>query len=116
VAGENYGQGSSREHAALAPKQLKVKAILAKSFARIHRRNLINHGIIPVIITDGIYKALKIGKEITLPSIRRRFRERAEFLVVKIGTKEYEIVNTLNEREMDILLEGGILSWLKGKL
>lgn len=116
VAGENYGQGSSREHAALAPKQLKVKAVLAKSFARIHRRNLINHGIIPVVITDEIYKELKIGKEIIFPSIRRRLKERAEFIAIKIGRKEYKVRNSLNEREMEILLEGGILNWLRRKL
>ncbi len=116
VAGENYGQGSSREHAALAPKQLKVKAVLAKSFARIHRRNLINHGIIPVVITNEIYNILKIGKEITLSSIRKRLKDRAEFIVIKIGRREYKVKNTLNEREMDILLEGGILNWLKKKL
>jgi aconitate hydratase len=116
VAGENYGQGSSREHAALAPKQLKVMAVLAKSFARIHRRNLINHGIIPVVISDEIYREMKIGKEVSIPSVRKRLRDRAECIVIKTDKKEYKVKNTLNEREMDILIEGGILNWLKEKL
>lgn len=115
VAGENYGQGSSREHAALAPKFLGVKAVLAKSFARIHRRNLINHGIIPIVITDEIYKKLKIGKEIVIPAIRRRLKEKARYIVLKIDKKDYKVENTLNEIEQDILLNGGILNWLKNK-
>jgi aconitate hydratase len=116
VGGENYGQGSSREHAALAPKYLGVCGVLAKSFARIHRRNLINHGIIPLVITDEIYKKIKIGDIITLPQIRKRLKGRAKFIVLKVGRKEYNIENTLNQREQDILIEGGILNWLKKQI
>lgn len=113
VAGENYGQGSSREHAALAPKQLNVKAVLAKSFARIHRRNLINHGIIPIVITEEIYRSLKIGVTVTIPGIRRRLKNNAPEIVLKIKNKEFKVKNTLNEHEQRIIIKGGILNLLK---
>src|SRR5205807_5198292 len=77
VAGDNYGQGSSREHAALAPLQLGVRAVFAKAFHRIHRRNLINNGIVPIVIEDAIQRMAHIGDVWRLPRIRKEIESGA---------------------------------------
>jgi aconitate hydratase len=79
VGGQNYGQGSSREHAALAPLQLGVQAVFAKSFARIHRRNLIAQGILPLTFADDAdYERAEVGQTWTLPRVREELDEGAE--------------------------------------
>lgn len=118
IGGENYGQGSSREHAALAPMYLGLRAVIAKSFARIHRANLINFGIIPLVFKDPAdYERIKAGDPLQIKDIKRAIQE---------GKVEIEILNTLkkfsftaimelNERERALLKEGGLLAWLKHK-
>lgn len=113
VAGDNYGQGSSREHAALSPKYLGIKAVLARSFARIHRRNLINHGIIPLTIDAELYGVLKIGQEIILPHIKAELQSHSDTITLQTESTPYKFTNTLNERESKILIAGGILNMLK---
>jgi len=113
VAGENYGQGSSREHAALCPKFLGVKGIFALSFARIHRRNLINNGIIPFIIGKDLYSKMRIGTHIILKNIRKELLEKSKKLNIKINGENYQLPNPLNPREMELILYGGILNFLK---
>ena len=72
VGGDNYGQGSSREHAALAPRYLGVRAKIAKSFARIHKENLIDFGITPLVFSDpGDYENIKAGDMINIPDLRK---------------------------------------------
>ena len=109
VAGDNYGQGSSREHAALAPKYLGVKAVLAKGFARIHRRNLICQGVVPLLVDDKLYRSLKRGQKISLPGIRKEIKAAKPFITAKIGNKTAAIRHDLNDRERETILAGGVL-------
>ncbi len=119
VGGENYGQGSSREHAALCPRYLGVKSIIAKSFARIHRNNLINFGILPMEFSSKRdYDILSAGDKLRIASAREITLEgKSNFLVEDITQKfSFETTCGLTERDREILLEGGLLNFLKGKL
>lgn len=112
LAGESYGQGSSREHAALCPMYLGVEAVIAKSIERIHFTNLINFGIVPLTLANPEdYESLAEGDEIILPSIRRDIEEGREVTkLIKIkGDKEIPLRLALTERQRRILLAGGIL-------
>jgi predicted aconitate hydratase len=116
IAGHNYGQGSSREHAALAPLHLGVKAVIAKSFARIHRRNLIAQGILALTFADeSDYDRAEVGQEWSLPEIRRELSEGAETITARIGERGEEIAlsHDFSEHEREILVAGGLLSYLR---
>ena len=111
VAGENYGQGSSREHAALAPMALGIKAVLAKSFARIHRDNLINFGIIPLTFSENTDHAkLKTGDRILIKDVKKQM-ETGE-VVIDVAGKDITIKAKLNlsKRQIDIVKAGGLLN------
>lgn len=115
VGGVNYGQGSSREHAALVPLYLGIKAVLAKSFARIHQANLINSGILPLTFeNEADYDAVALGDELELPDIREIIAG-GKTVIVKNRTKGTEIrANlTLSERQKKICLAGGLLLYTK---
>lgn len=115
VGGANYGQGSSREHAALAPLYLGVKAVLVKSFARIHRSNLINAGILPLTFADEKdYDRIALGDELVLPDIRKIIAEGKD-VVVENKTKGITITAKceLTDRTKAILLAGGLLDYTK---
>jgi len=117
VGGENYGQGSSREHAALAPMYLGIKAILAKSYARIHRSNLINFGILPLTFKDpDEFQRIQQGDRLRIKDIRNRLKENG-FLKVENVTKErvFEVSDGLNQREKEVLLAGGLLNYTKNR-
>ena len=113
VAGDNYGQGSSREHAALAPLQLGVRVVFAKGFHRIHRRNLINNGIVPVLIDDEIYDAAGLGDAWTLPNVREEIASGSREITLEADARTYRARNDLTETEREQLLAGGLLRWLK---
>jgi aconitate hydratase len=115
VGGANYGQGSSREHAALAPLYLGVKAVLVKSFARIHRANLINAGIIPLTFAnEADYELISQGDELEMPNIREKIKN-GEDIVIKNKTTGKEIIAKceLSGRTKQILLAGGLLNFTK---
>jgi aconitate hydratase len=115
VAGENYGQGSSREHAALCPRYLGVKAILTKSFARIHMNNLINFGIVPLtIIEKEEYEKLDQGDILILRDVRKCL-EQEDFLEVENSTKghKFPVGFNLTRRQRTVLLEGGLLNFVR---
>ncbi|KYK35306.1 MAG: aconitate hydratase [Theionarchaea archaeon DG-70-1] len=115
VGGLSYGQGSSREHAALCPMYLGVKAVIAKSLERIHTANLINFGIIPLtFVNDSDYDTLEQGDEIEIPHIRKIIKEGGT-LVVKNKTKntQFEVEYTLSERQKEIVLAGGTLAYMR---
>ena len=114
VAGDNYGQGSSREHAALAPLQLGVRAVFAKAFHRIHRRNLINNGIVPIVIDDAIQRMAHIGDVWRLPRIRKEIESGATEVTIGIGDREVTAGITFSPRERHLLLDGGLLRSLRG--
>lgn len=113
LGGENYGQGSSREHAALAPRYLGVRVVLAKSLARIHRANLINFGILPLLFADkDDYDLLEIGDNIVIN--RTRLIPGGTMEVV-CGGKPIRVQNDLGSQELDVLLAGGLLEYVRGK-
>jgi aconitate hydratase len=115
VGGSNYGQGSSREHAALAPRYLGVKAVLAKSFARIHAANLVNFGILPLLFCnpdDG--DALEQGEQLELPTIAQALQGHAPLQAIAKRTgKVIPLRHELSERQVRILLAGGLLNYYR---
>jgi len=115
VAGENYGQGSSREHAALCPMYLGIEAVFAQSFARIHKANLFNFGIVPLAINEETYERIDQGDDIEIvddvPAGVSSGQE--EFTVSVNGEWEFTADLNASERERDILAAGGKLSWVK---
>jgi aconitate hydratase len=113
VGGDNYGQGSSREHAALAPLQLGVRAVFAKAFHRIHRRNLINNGIVPVLIDDDVHMLARIGQEWRLPRVRQEIAEGSEAITIVLDGQERRGGVAFTDRERELLLAGGLLRYLK---
>ena len=116
VGGSNYGQGSSREHAALAPLYLGIKAVLVKSFARIHRANLINAGILPLtFVNEADYDAISQGDELVLDNIRAEIEAgKSELTVVNKTTgKEIPVLCELSGRTKDIILAGGLLDYTR---
>jgi aconitate hydratase len=116
VAGHNYGQGSSREHAALAPLQLGVTAVFAKSFARIHRRNLVAQGIVALVFRDDAdYDRAEVGQTWTLPRLREELADADELTVEIADTEErFAVGHDLSADERKILLAGGLLKHLRG--
>jgi aconitate hydratase len=115
VGGDNYGQGSSREHAALAPLQLGVKAVFAKSFARIHRRNLVAQGILALTFKDDAdYDRAEVGQTWTLPDVRQELADGAEEITVEVEDGEpFKVTHDFAPKEREVLVEGGLLHWLK---
>ncbi len=115
VAGEIYGQGSSREAAAVAPMHLGIRAVLARSFARIHRANLINWGIAPLTIDAATYDALEQGDQLTLEDLRHALAGGGRLTVANARTgSRHRAECVLTPRERDILLAGGVLAYTKG--
>jgi predicted aconitate hydratase len=114
VGGENYGQGSSREHAALAPLQLGVKAVFAKSFARIHLRNLVAQGILALTFKDDSdYDRAEVGETWKLPKVREELQGDGDTITVEIdGGDTFEVTHDFGTKEREILVEGGLLAWL----
>ena len=114
IGGENYGQGSSREHAALAPRFLGVQVKLVKSFARIHKANLINFGIIPLtFVHPEDYDLVKQGAAVEIPDIRQRISGGEEELTVLVDEMSIKVKLEVSERHREILLAGGLLNWAK---
>ena len=115
VGGVNYGQGSSREHAALAPLYLGVKAIICKSFARIHRQNLVNNGILPLeFVNESDYDKIDQGDELAIENIRDIIENNKD-IVVKNKTKgtQIPVKGELSERGRGMILAGGLLNYTK---
>ncbi len=111
VGGVNYGQGSSREHAAIAPRFLGIRVKIAKSFARIHWANLINFGIVPLTFKRaGDYDLIEEGVTLDFPDIRAAISEGREIIRALLGEKTLELKTELSEREREMILAGGILN------
>ena len=115
IGGANYGQGSSREHAALVPLYLGVKAVITKSFARIHCANLINAGILPLNFANpDDYDKITQGDELSLKGIKNAIVNNEPAVLVNLTTnEEYEIKYDLSQRQKDIILAGGLLNYTK---
>jgi len=115
LGGSNYGQGSSREHAALAPMYLGVTMVLAKSFARIHRANLINFGIAPVLIDAADYEAIEQGARLRVGNIHESIRRSLPLEIVEEGSgRKITGRLELSGRQAGILLAGGLLNYTRG--
>ena len=117
IGGENYGQGSSREHAAINPMYLGVKAVIAKSMARIHKGNLVNHGIIPMLFADPAdYDRLDQMDELEIDGLRDQIAERRVLVMDKTKGFSFEAVLDLSDSELEVILCGGQLRYLKEEL
>ena len=116
IGGENYGQGSSREHAAIAPMFLGIQAVIAKSFARIHRSNLINFGILPLIFENpGDYDKVEKGDRIVIRDLFGALDGGQTYTVENVTPgKSFSVRSTLNDREREVLRKGGLLSYTRG--
>ena len=113
VGGHNYGQGSSREHAALAPLALGVKAVIAKSFARIHAANLVNAGILPLVFENPEdYDLIEQGKKLEIRDIYEGIK--SDKVMAKSDGYEIPLIMELADRQKDILLKGGLLKYTVG--
>ena len=114
VGGENYGQGSSREHAALGPMYLGVRAVITKSFARIHKANLINYGIIPMTFKNPAdYDKIAQGDTLELKDLDDSLKNGKPFKVLINGKTEIECVNDIAERSAKIIMAGGLAAYTR---
>ena len=120
IAGDNYGQGSSREHAAIAPRYLGLRMVIAKSFARIHRMNLVNFGILPVIFGDPLlYDQLELNDVIVMENAREQLAGSVDdrTLILKVSNKKLTFTATHNlfPRMIEVILAGGLTNWTREK-
>jgi aconitate hydratase len=120
IAGDNYGQGSSREHAAIAPRYLGLRMVIAKSFARIHRMNLVNFGILPVVFSDPlIYDQLELNDVIVMEDAREQLAGSVNdrTLILKVPRKKLQFIATHNlfPRMIEVILAGGLTNWTRDK-
>ena len=115
IGGANYGQGSSREHAALVPLYLGIKAVVTKSFARIHCANLVNAGIIPFTFKNSDdYDKIDQNDVLCLPDVRAEISENKEVkLINKTKNEEYTLCYELSDRQRDMILAGGLLNYTR---
>ncbi|MGY0693493.1 aconitate hydratase [Virgibacillus sp. FSP13] len=117
IGGFNYGQGSSREHAALAPRYLGLRVALVKDFARIHWQNLVNFGVLPLtFVNEEDYDKLSQGDVLELSGLKNKIAQGNEFEVnVKGKDQQIKVKHTLSERQVEIMLKGGIINWAKDR-
>jgi aconitate hydratase len=117
IGGENYGQGSSREHAAIAPMFLGIQAVIVKSFARIHRSNLINFGILPLLFRNAEdYDRVEKGDCLVIENLYTAMDSRQTY-EIRNETKGYSFtaISALNERERDVMRKGGLLPYTRAR-
>lgn len=114
IGGYNYGQGSSREHAALVPLYLGIKAVIAKSFARIHKQNLINNGILPLILkNESDFNSIDLLDELVIENVLKQIEEDRILIKNKTKNEKYELFLDITERQREILKVGGLLNLIK---
>ncbi len=118
IGGANYGQGSSREHAALVPLYLGIKSVVAKSFARIHQANLINAGIVPFTFANSDdYDKVEQGDELVIENIRESIANKLDISLKNITkNEEYPLAYEFSERQTDMILAGGLLNYTREKV
>ncbi|MBT2214882.1 aconitate hydratase [Virgibacillus dakarensis] len=117
VGGFNYGQGSSREHAALAPRYLGLRVALVKDFARIHWQNLVNFGVLPLTFAnEEDYDTLNQGDVLEISGLKNKIKQGNEFTInVKGKNQQIGVKHALSERQVEIMLKGGIINWVKDR-
>ena len=118
IAGENYGQGSSREHAAIAPRYLGLRAVIAKSFARIHWQNLINFGILPLTFDNPQdWERIERGDVLTIPDVREAIQRGTRLTVInKRKDQAYPTQHSMSERRVRIMLSGSLINLVSERL
>jgi aconitate hydratase len=118
IGGVNYGQGSSREHAAIAPRYLGLEAVIAKSFARIHAQNLVNFGILPLTFAEAAdYDRVEPGDDLVIPGVREAI-QRGSLLIVENRTRKrsFPVRHALSQRQVEMILVGGLLNVFRNRL
>jgi aconitate hydratase len=118
IGGSNYGQGSSREHAAMAPRFLGLRAVLAKSFARIHAQNLVNFGVLPLTFSNPAdYNNIQSEDVLRLNDLRRALAESDE-LTIENATqgRTFKVRHSMSPRQVEYVLLGGLVNWMKARL
>ncbi len=114
VGGENYGQGSSREHAAIAPMHLGLHAVIAKSFARIHRSNLINFGVLPLVFKDKAdFDKVARGDVLLIKDVKGCVESGSCMIENLTKGHKFEALSNLNEREAELIENGGLLAYMR---
>ncbi|WP_252312424.1 aconitate hydratase [Sinobaca sp. H24] len=114
IGGSNYGQGSSREHAALAPRYLGLRAAIVKDFARIHWQNLVNFGVLPLtFVNESDYDLIEQDDVIVFKDIRRSLQESSVLTAEIKGKSTIEVEHAMSGRQIEIMLEGGMINWIK---
>lgn len=121
IGGDNYGQGSSREHAALAPRYLGLRVMIAKSFARIHWQNLVNFGVLPLTFSDAhSYEQLEPGGRLALRDLTHQLQDGKRVTVTytdqtasTASAESFETEHQLSRRQLDVVLAGGLINWVK---
>jgi aconitate hydratase len=118
IGGRTYGQGSSREHAALAPRYLGLRAVIAKSFARIHAQNLVNFGVLPLIFeNEDDYDSLKVGTQLRLFDLRRQVTSGHRIEIhAHMGPADFAVTHDLSPRQIEILFSGGLIGLMRARL
>jgi len=121
IGGENYGQGSSREHAAIAPRYLGLRMVIAKGFARIHRMNLVNFGILPVIFNDPtLYDRLELNDVILMENVREQLAASVNNRTLELSVPgkniTFSVSHNLFPRMIDVILAGGLTNWTRDKV
>jgi aconitate hydratase len=118
VGGSNYGQGSSREHAALAPRYLGLRVVIVKSFARIHWHNLVNFGILPLVLEDpSEYDRIESGDVLRLEDTHRQIRLGKRIEVEnRTRQRRFATRHDLSSRQLGVFLDGGLINWIRGRL
>ena len=114
VGGENYGQGSSREHAALAPRHLGLRVVIARDYARIHWQNLVNFGVLPLSFADASdYDRLDKGDTIKLENLRQSLADSDTIEATTGNGKTLKLKHQLSPRQVEVLLAGGLINWMR---
>jgi aconitate hydratase len=114
VAGENYGQGSSREHAALAPRYLGLRLVIARSFARIHLQNLVNYGVLPLRFRrPGDATAVRQGSNVRFANVKNLLQTGGDSEAAIDGDTIVQLNCDLSERQRSVILAGGLINWLR---
>ncbi len=117
IAGENYGQGSSREHAAIAPRNLGLRIVLVKSFARIHRQNLVNYGVLPLMFVEpSDYERLDKGDVLIARDLHRTLAKGDDVILEVKGTDSISTRHDLTQKQIAVILEGGLINWRRKRL
>jgi aconitate hydratase len=117
MAGDNYGQGSSREHAAVAPRNLGLRLVLAKGFARIHRQNLVNYGVLPLVFAEPKdYEHLEQGDVLIARDLHQTLASGGKVILEVEGKGAISTRHALTEKQIAVILEGGLINWRRKSL